>query len=559
MSDHEQQTQQHDLEPGRRDEVGSPAPGMQDLESAAVEPAQEATARWVPPAVLGLFAAAAVLAAAAAGAWAARALLGGGQTLPRDAHWLALVAAGLGLALLAAAAGRVVAAASRRQQDAHRSLRGVIDQVAALNLDRHDGWETPQVRREKDLARFLDAVRGRDDRQRALIARLADLDQETARLGALLMARDRAAVTQDYAQASVGRVASGIALLYEDLDQALREKAALAVRVEEAGEQLAAAAADARRWHDGVHDQLNVQIVALQRLGGEIQKLAALLEEKLAALQEAEKSGLPGPADIRQALPRLGDAERPDVVTAGARSLKELVAAGGSLAIQAALEVSRLGERGETLFPLTDRLKSFIADLQRQATQLEQAAAQQAAAREALARSHELLARLESAQARDVPEAEAYRRVAARVSEQKLLLMRAMADLNALAQSFNAQAQRFDALGASVGELTGRPFEVAGSDAERAAPACATGFVSETFAGLDAGAQGGAGASAPPWPSAATAAAGGAEDTAERIYDLAEFDAVAVDEDVSGLATAPAGEDQERIYDLAEFGAVALA
>ena len=44
----------------------------------------------------------------------------------------------------------------------------------------------------------------------------------------------------------------------------------------------------------------------------------------------------------------------------------------------------------------------------------------------------------------------------------------------------------------------------------------------------------------------------------EKVYDLAEFGAVRIDQD--GEQDAPAGEEgqDDRIYDLAEFGAVAL-
>ena len=43
-------------------------------------------------------------------------------------------------------------------------------------------------------------------------------------------------------------------------------------------------------------------------------------------------------------------------------------------------------------------------------------------------------------------------------------------------------------------------------------------------------------------------------DADDRVYDLAEFDAVALDGEPEA-----APEDEERVYDLSEFGAVALA
>jgi len=178
------------------------------------------------------------------------------------------------------------------------------------------------------------------------------------------------------------------------------------------------------------------------------------------------------------------------------------------------------------------------------------------------------------------------------------------ADADALVQAFAEQSTRLEALAGALFELTGVPCEAI---ADPVPVAGAGGFEIESFGGPALGAEetmaavpAAAPASLAPAapshpetcrlfavdeaPATATAAAvrplsgsifapeeprfDAAEPPAstasavpteeDRIYDLVEFGAVALDAAAPAPATPPAMEEDDHIYDLCELGAVAL-
>lgn len=552
--------------------------------------------RLLSPSLTGTAAAACVILGSGGSVLAMVALSGWRPASLTTLQMLALACAGLAVLALAVIAFRAAQSVAEEHRARWTHARGLLGKLVALDPDGGAGWDDPALRRESDLARFLDTLRFRDQRQRELIDRLATLEREAAQLGSRLLERDRTAVTEAYGQAMVSRIATGVSLLYEELDKQQRDQAVASARVVELGGQVSEFVREARGWHDATHDRLNVQIVALQRLGEEVQKLAASVDEKVQALQEDQSRQLPTARVVAQTLtgaPATGSAGD---LARTAQLCKDLMARGGSLAIQAALEVTRLGERGEALFPLTEQLKQLVTDFQRLATQLEEASQQHAQMRATTARALAMVEQIAAAQERDISELEAYRRIGARLSEQKLALVRLSADLDSLVQSFNDQSARLETAAGTLGELTGeRPLSA--HEGQESAGAGLTGpaFVVENFGGMQIGGDRqapplipsscpseqshsttiateapparpleplglGEGASLSDLPLVSTVE-GVAAEVDERIYDLAELGAVVVgsgQETPVGSAVAGAAE-QERIYDLSEFGAVALA
>lgn len=552
---------------------------------------------WLPGALSALL----VVLAATAAFVAAR----GGFKAPLDVTGLFGLGLAAGCALaLAALAGWAISTLAARYQSEHQRHRALLARLGTLDLDSDNGWQDPSLRAEADLSRLLDAVRARDRLQRAALARAAVLDGELTRLGKGLLDGERSAVTEAYEMPLVGRVASGAALLHEEIDRLRMAQAELESRLHEAGGQATSAAAEARRWQAQAGGRLGALQTALQRVGTDTQRLAGAFAEKLRALDEIEQRGVPSLVDVRGALPAEAAGAQAGQLIQTAHAIKDLVARGGSLAIQTALEVTRLGERGETLFPLTESLKSLVTEFQGIATRLEKAARDQESTGSALARAQAQMDEIAAASGRDIPEPEAWRRGASRASDLRTALVRVGADADALVQAFAEQSTRLEALAGALFELTGVPCEAI---ADPVPVAGAGGFEIESFGGPALGAEETmaavpAAAPASPAPAApshpatcrlfavdeapatATAAAvrplsgsifapeeprfDAAEPPAstasavpteeDRIYDLVEFGAVALDAAAPASATPPAMEEDDHIYDLCELGAVAL-
>ena len=575
---------------------------------------------WLPGALSALL----VMLAAAAAFVAAR----GGIKGPLDARELVAVGIAAGCALaLAAFAGWVVSTLAARYESEHRRHRALLARLGTLDLDSDNGWQDPSLRVEGDLTRFLEAVRARDRLQRVGLARAAVLEGELTRFGKGLLSGERSAVTEAYEMALVGRAASGAALLHEEIDRLRVAQGELEARLREAGGQATSAAAEARRWQAQAGARLGGLQAALQRVGTDTQRLAGAFAEKVRALEEIEQRGVPSLVDVRGALPAAAAGAQAGQLIQTAHAIKDLVARGGSLAIQTALEVTRLGERGENLFPLTESLKSLVTEFQGIATRLEKAARDQDSTGAALARAQAQMDEIVAASGRDIPEPEAWRRGAGRAGELRTALVRVGADADALAQAFAEQGTRLEALAGALFELTGVPCEAI-ADPEPVAGAGTGGFEIESFGGPALGAQepsaparseapeppaaspppalsterlfamdvGPASAAAaparplsgsifapeeprfdaveppaPPPPPAfaapepfaapaapAVPAAPARPAEEERIYDLAEFGAVALDAPEAAPAKQPAAEEDDHIYDLYELGAVAL-
>lgn len=613
--------------PGEAPAGGDPWTTAADMDAgvaapaAAVPPVRE---RLFSPRWLGGAAGAAVVFCGAIFFLAVRQALLGRLSLLEPRTLICLGAAGLATLGLAALAWWSVQSLAARTQGEHDRLRGVIDHVAGLGFDSEFGWQDGRLSEEPELARFLQGLQARDREQRQELARGARLEIEIGRLGAALLAKDRGGVTASYAQPAAERLAAGAALLYEEIDRWQREAVQAQARLEELGGQALAALDSARRWQACAQSQLAAQLESVRAQAADAQRLGGTVEERAKALEEARRRGAPTAATVLAAMPALSAGERAAALTQAAHTIKDLVARGGSLAIQTALEVTRLGERGETLFPLTESLKALVTDFQGMATQLEKLARDQEAAQSALGKVQALLGELQDAPERDAAAVETWRDLAARVGEFKLALVRLGADIGGALPGYAEQAERLDGAGGALAELTGQPLpEIA-----LAAPPAAgqEGFQIESFAAprlqratptpvADASSAAAAPvspaapalfvkdesereqptrpaafepmglterrsqapAAGPAMPAAAAGlpaspaappaipaetppglrAAPAAPDLSEaddRVYDLAEFGAVALDGEPEA-----APEDEERVYDLSEFGAVALA
>lgn len=585
---------------------------------AVVAPVRE---RLFPPRWLGAAAGAAVVVCGAIFFLAVRQALLGRLSLLEPRTLICLGAAGLATLGLAALAWWSVQSLAARTQGEHDRLRGVIDHVAGLGFDSDFGWQDERLNEEPELARFLQGLQARDREQRQELARGARLEIEVGRLGAALLAKDRGGVAASYAQPAAGRLAAGAALLYEEIDHWQREAAQAQARLEELGGQALAALDSARRWQACAQDQLTAQLESVRAQAADVQRLGGTVEERAKALEDARQRGTPTAATVLEAMPALSAGERAAALTQAAHTIKDLVARGGSLAIQTALEVTRLGERGETLFPLTESLKALVTDFQGVATQLEKLARDQEAAKAALGKVHALLGELRNAPDRDAAAVETWRGLAEQVGELKLALVRLGADLGGALPGYAEQAERLDGAGGALAELTGQPLpevalaappaasqegfqiesfaaprlnravpppvaEAPPASAAPASPAAPALFVKDESEREDpsrpaafepmgltgrrpqapaAGPATPAEAPAAPAPSPAipaetplglraVPAAPDLSDADDRVYDLAEFDAVALDGEPEA-----APEDEERVYDLSEFGAVALA
>ena len=325
---------------------------------------------------------------------------------------------------------------------------------------------------------------------------------------------------------------------------------------------------DARGWHRITLDQVNLQEDALKKASAHLESLASsLAQQKRDGLDCGRAATLV--RDIREAVTAAG--------SVGSKGFKapagfsDLLDRFTKLAFQIAMEVARLGPRGERLGPMSQTLEDLTADFRRLADGgLSDVPAEPTLDGAQLATLEQLekdLARTAELQTRDLSG------LASRLGP---TASQAAANLEKIATSFDKQYDRLCSLGQACGDLAGLEFDPGvtmdgadpGLDLHHFDPILESepeGPMTVVDPFMSKQAPMTIDADAPePLQVISTALPGQAEDVplespqpqdpglsepTERVYDLVEFGAVPL---------GPAGVEgagPEQIYDLSEFGA----
>lgn len=537
--------------------------------------------------------------------------IGDFRTYPVNAFWLA---AGVMLfaGFLAAVAfeRRLQGLVAQAEEDA-----AILGAIRQLDPDRPETWQSEELQHDPELAAVTSGLLGHFNLQQAKLSRYVGLEGEMHRLEKAMADANVTDLGGQWESPPVGALADLCHRILRDVEETRTSAASQVSSLASQGPELVGGLQDARSWHAGTLEHLTQH-------GGAVERVARHLGKLAQNLPEGDESRTRQRDRLRQALVAV-QAEFANLPTRGGQSdtraddLGGLVERASRLAFQIAMEVARLGTKGERLLPLTQDLEELTTALRKST---DAGAKDDANAEERVIENvRGRLAELDPAILEDGGEDEltaAVRQLAPTAGENA-------AKLAQLAKTFGVQTARIDQLLRTASELTGVEV-VGGGDAEAApgaslpveqydpfgtetapasglvadpfarsggsifdadaaaggdfqqaalpgveealeptkptpevseAPAAATGPAAVTDVALDSDAPGASMADIelpmgstqeielPPVVDTATAGVPSAD---EKIYDLAEFDAVPLPPELA---------DDEPVYELAEFGA----
>jgi hypothetical protein len=446
------------------------------------------------------------------------------QQHPLNLVYIVAVATVL-LALLGAGA---VARAVGRAGDSARRDASLLDRLTSLRIDDEKGWQDPQLKQHAAAAAFVNENVGAWRLVEARQRRSSGLEGEMQRLTRAAGANDRAGLADRYDNPNVGSLADEMLRLFDERESAQQEAGALRAKDREEAERLLGLISESCGWSSGARDKVTAQGEAVAQVARDMGEAAA------AAADDSAGEALRALAALQQQVEGLG-------AGAGDADLGSLVDRSNKLAFQIAMEVARLGPRGERLLPMTQELEELATEFRSVSGGGETGDLQAA------------LVRVHEAVSRTATHAEALGRA---VVEAQPATAAAARQLDALGGGFGAQSERLNQAGEACARMTGLSFDpqaVAPLDPVEA-PAPDLGFTRfDPFGG----------------PAAAPAAEPAAEPAPMDVDPFATSDPFAASDPFATDEPAPAApvfgdadpflaEPEEPVYDLGGFGAVPL-
>lgn len=304
---------------------------------------------------LGLGGAALLASGGSAGsAWRPGDLFVIGNYLAPASHPLNLVALlSVVIGVIGVTGGRALKAALRRLEQDRGTDARVLAKLTALRLDNEGPWGDAALRDHPATGTFTAEVLGAWRLQGARLRRLNGVEGEIGRLQKALVENTRDVLTGRFDSPAVGAMADELVRFLDARNADAQELAELRTRNREDSETIVKLIQDARAWNRATLEQIGTQGAALERM-------ARRLEDLGAALGHGEQAGGGQAAallaDIRHDLESRGSG-------APATALDDLAARGSKLAFQIAMEVARLGPRGERLQPMSQALEDLTTSL----------------------------------------------------------------------------------------------------------------------------------------------------------------------------------------------------
>jgi hypothetical protein len=503
------------------------------------------------------------------------------QENPQNLFYLVAV----GIVLLAMVGASSASRLARKANgQVHRS-RELLSRVTALRLDNELAWTSEEFKSDPDTSAFVTDILGAWRLQQARHVRSAGLEGELRRLEKALREDSRQDLADRYDHPLVGTLADAMVGWYDDRDSARKETKAVKEKDELETNEIMNLIEDARSWNHSGRERVDVQAATLRRWASRFSELAERFEKETESNEAV--TGLQG---LRKDLARAAESSGTDHLA----SFDELVDRGSKLAFQIAMEVARLGPRGERLLPMSQSLEELT-------TQFRQNVAKaKSSGPDGVVNPESVLNRLDQIAvhlAKDGPGgAGSLVRTLQDLGPASGKLAKNLEDIS---DSYEQQTTRLNTLGTSFSDLSGLEFDpetvsedepvhppegglaITQSDPfgrEKEQPEASefevdpfgggndiqlpgetaesqdAGFVTDVTPGIEDNFTVDSFSSiSEPEPEPVSEPALPVEE--EKVYDLREFGAVRIDQTTEPVA---AVEDDDRIYDLAEFGAVAL-
>jgi hypothetical protein len=378
---------------------------------------------------------------------------------PVNAFWLAA-------AVVLAAAALAAVAVERRLRDLRETVvhqEAVLDAVRNLDAENPDSWRDEQLQDDPDLAAVTSGLVGHLNLQQAKLSRYVGLEGELHRLEKAMAEESTADLAATWENPAAGSLADQASRLLAAREEAARQTRAAQEVAGDQGTDLVSGLREAQLWSGQTREQMGQHGAVLERLARQLARLGEQLPQDGGdqARRERLQQAL---AAVQQELAGVPARTAEEAPTASA--LGVLVERASRLAFQIAMEVARLGAKGERLLPLTQDLEELTTELR--------AAADTGAADgpaddprdRALEAIRGRIAELDPAALGPAPDTEAAAAVDALTPD----VQRTAGGLAQLAQGCADQARRLEALLRLAGEVTGVDPDAADPPADGGLP-----------------------------------------------------------------------------------------
>ena len=359
---------------------------------------------------------------------------------------------------LAIAGARALDGALRRLERERAAGARLVDRLTALRLDNEGPWTDATLRDHPTAGAFVAEVLGAWRLQSARLRRVSGVEGELHRLQKALTDNEREVLTGRFDSPAVGALADGMVRFLDASNADARELAELRRHNHDESAAIVTLVQDARLWNRTTLEQIGTQGAALERMARRLEDLGTALS---VATPNAGGQASALLADLRREL-----AQQSGSATSPSAGLDDLAAQGSKLAFQIAMEVARLGPRGERLQPMSQSLEQMTTSLRQVIDENAVASAPARNLGAVLGKLDALSGQLErSGPAQLSPEA------MEEIGRSGPVVGRVASNLADIARRFQAQAERLTNLGESFSALTGAPFDTSMPAAGQPEPA----------------------------------------------------------------------------------------
>jgi len=346
---------------------------------------------------------------------------------------------------------RAAAAANKR----FRASEELLDKLTGLRLDNEEAWQDPAFKTHPAVVAFVTEILGSWRLQQSKQVRSLGVEGELHRLEKALSTNSRTDLVGRFDSPAVGSLADELTRWFDELDAARKDVAQVKAKDQHEAESILSVIQDARSWNRSTLDQIGVQGAALERLAVHVKDLAVRIADAATAASDREDPTAKT-EQIKSQLTKLEQSGKVDMSVV-ASDLNDLVDKVSKLAFQIAMEVARLGSRGERLLPMTQSLEEMTTEFRQVSSQLKDSQESGGSQSETLAaariRLDELAAELLAASQGP------WNDLGRTASQLGPAAMSVSGSLTEIARAFNNQGDRLTKLGESCSELTGAEFD----------------------------------------------------------------------------------------------------
>ncbi len=484
---------------------------------------------------------------------------------------------GFSIMLLAVMGSWAVARAVTKAKGNLVASEELLSRICNLRLDNENDWQSPAFNKDVAASSFVNETLGAWRLHQTRQKKYLGLEGELIRLQKAIQGNQRSEISGPYENHLAGLLADEVARLFDERECALQETCVVQEKDQHESESIIGIIQDARSWNRHTLDQVGVQGATLDRVSSRLDQMKSYVD----TLEQGTASGKNESAlqDIRHKL-----AEWKQSTQAGDQGgeLNNVLDRANKLAFQIAMEVARLGSKGERLLPMTQSLDDVNTELRKISGNMANSsvAERDPGWLQLQTLIGELSASLRSGGGKEIVNLKA---TVGELSPVTASIGQQLADI---ARSFNQQGDRLTKLGEACSELTGvsfdsdykaagkadnppegslnlSQFDPFGSEETEVEPITtevdpfsaddislpdnsgfekSEDFTSSVIPGEDI-----------PLISQEPEQALSSEE--EIVYDLSEFGAVRIEQDSAQVDDDP----DDQIYDLSEFGAVTMS